>query len=63
MKALRKEEVEKRNQKFNTKTERNILGKMNSPFLVKLKYAFQNSEKLYMVMEFMRGGLFNNSFK
>ena len=58
MKALRKEEVEKRNQKFNTMTERNILSKMNSPFLVKLKYAFQNSEKLYMVMEFMRGGYF-----
>lgn len=56
MKVMKKEDVEKRNQKINTKTERNILGKMDSPFLVKLKYAFQNKEKLYLVMEFMRGG-------
>ena len=57
MKIIRKEDVEKRNQKVNTMTERKILGKVNSPFLVKLKYAFQNNDKLYMVMEFMRGGI------
>lgn len=56
MKIIRKEDVEKRNQKVNTMTERKILGKFNCSFLVKLKYAFQNSDKLYMVMEFMRGG-------
>lgn len=65
MKVIKKEDIEKRNQKINTKTERNILGKVDSPFLVKLKYAFQNNDKLYMVMEFMRGGNLNetNSFK
>lgn len=57
MKVIKKEDIEKRNQKTSTKTERNILGKMKSPFVVQLKYAFQNNDKLYMVMEFMRGGM------
>ena len=61
MKVIKKEDIEKRNQKINTKTERNILGNVDSPFLVKLKYAFQNNNKLYMVMEFMRGGNLNET--
>jgi len=36
--------------------ERNILSKINSPFVVDLKYAFQSSNKLYMVMELAIGG-------
>ena len=63
MKVIKKEDIEKKNQKIHTKTERNILGNMDSPFLVKLKYAFQNTDKLYMVMEFMRGGILNLYFR
>lgn len=58
MKILRKEIIEKRNQKLHTKAERQILGNMNCPFIVQLQYAFQTEEKLYLVMEFMRGGMF-----
>ena len=56
MKILKKETIEKRNQKIHTKAERDILQNMNCPFIVQLNYAFQTSEKLYLVMEFMRGG-------
>lgn len=57
MKVLRKDAIENRNQKFHTKAEREILQNMNSPFIVQLHYAFQTAEKLYLVMDFMQGGL------
>ncbi len=33
-----------------------MLAKINSSFIVKLQYAFQSPEKLYLVMEFLPGG-------
>ena len=57
MKILRKDAVAKRNQKFHTKAERQILETLNSPFIVKLHYAFQTKDKLYLVMDFMNGGI------
>ncbi|CAD8132736.1 unnamed protein product [Paramecium pentaurelia] len=36
--------------------ERKILSLINSPFMVKLHYAFQSPSRLYMVMDFMQGG-------
>ena len=33
-----------------------ILEHVNHPFLVGLAYAFQTSNKLYFIMQFMRGG-------
>ena len=56
MKILNKKEVEKRNQKIHTKAERSILENMNSPFIIQLNYAFQTTDKLYLVMDFMIGG-------
>lgn len=56
MKILNKETIEKRNQQFHTKSERNIMAKMDMPFIVKLQHAFQTPEKLYFVMEFVPGG-------
>ena len=37
-------------------TERNVLAKVNSPFLVDMQYAFQTESKLVFVMEFCQGG-------
>lgn len=59
MKVLKKSFVEKRNQKFHTKMERQILADMSCPFIVKLYYAFQTRDKLYLVMDFMNGGIAN----
>lgn len=56
MKVLKKRHVEKRNQRFHTKIEREILATMECPFIVKLHYAFQTKDKLYLVMDFMPGG-------
>ena len=56
IKMLKKDYIERRNQIFHTKTERNVLARVNHPFIVKLKYAFQNPKKLYFVLEFCAGG-------
>lgn len=56
MKSLRKDMIEQRNQKVHTKTEREILGEVNCPFIVQLRFAFQTPDKLYMVMDFVNGG-------
>lgn len=58
MKILKKENIEKRHQKIHTKAERQILENMNCSFIVQLNFAFQSEEKLYLIMEFMRGGYF-----
>ena len=40
-----------------TKTERSILESINChPFVVKLYYAFQDHEKLYLILEYAQGG-------
>ena len=36
--------------------ERNILASINHPFIVRLHYAFQTEGKLYLVLDFLRGG-------
>jgi serum/glucocorticoid-regulated kinase 2 len=37
------------------KAERNVLIAMNHPFIVKLHFAFQNDEKLFLVMDYCSG--------
>lgn len=36
--------------------ERNILADVEHPFIVKLHYAFQTPGKLYLILDFLRGG-------
>lgn len=56
MKIIKKSKIIKADRIVHTKTEKLILSHVNHPFLVSLKYAFQNETKLYFVMEFMKGG-------
>lgn len=56
MKILRKEMVIKRNQVEHTQAERSILQQLQHPFLMTLRYAFQSSAKLYLVLDFYQGG-------
>lgn len=56
MKVLLKEQLKQTNQILHTKSEREILEKISHPFIVKLIFAFQNPEKLYIVTEYMAGG-------
>jgi serine/threonine protein kinase len=37
-------------------TERDIMSRLNSPFLVNLVHAFQDDRECYFVMPFMQGG-------
>ena len=56
MKTLKKDAILKKNQKVNTEAERVILEKIKNPFIVRLHFAFQNTEKLYFVIDFLNGG-------
>jgi serine/threonine protein kinase len=56
MKVLKKDHVVKRKQVEHTMTERRILENIRHPFIVSLRYAFQTSQKLYMVFDYFNGG-------
>lgn len=56
MKVLRKANIIKRNQVAHTKTERNVLGRIDHPFIVGLNFAFQTKDKLYFVLDYCAGG-------
>ena len=56
MKIIKKKHIIELNQIEHTIAEKIILSRMNHPFLVSLKQAFQNEHKIYFVMEFMKGG-------
>jgi len=56
MKVLKKSEVVRRRQVEHTKAERRIMGGIDHPFIVSLRFAFQSSDKLYMVTDYCRGG-------
>ena len=56
MKILLKKQVILRHQEAHTKTERDLMVRINCPFIVNIKFAFQDSVKLYIITEFMQGG-------
>ena len=56
MKILNKSLLKLKKQQLHTKTERDLMVKVNCPFIVNIKSAFQDSLKLYIVSEFMQGG-------
>ncbi|XP_077823566.1 ribosomal protein S6 kinase alpha-1 isoform X17 [Macaca mulatta] len=55
MKVLKKATLKVRD-RVRTKMERDILADVNHPFVVKLHYAFQTEGKLYLILDFLRGG-------
>ena len=56
MKVLDKKFVVQKKQISHTKTERIALEKLKHPFIVKLRYAFQDIKNLYFITEFLQGG-------
>ena len=56
MKILSKNLLKIKRQQIHTKTERDLMVKINCPFIVNIKSAFQDIAKLYIVSEFMQGG-------
>jgi len=57
MKIINKDAVFKHNAVKHTMAERNVLRKINHPFIVSLKYSFQTEDKLYMILDYINGGI------
>ncbi|KAF5398918.1 Non-specific serine/threonine protein kinase [Paragonimus heterotremus] len=55
MKVLKKAVLKVRD-RIRTKMERDILTNIKHPFIVNLYYAFQTEGKVYLILEFLRGG-------
>ncbi|BGP33596.1 Serine/threonine-protein kinase [Rhodotorula toruloides] len=56
MKSLKKAEMFKKDQLAHVRAERDLLAESNSPWVVQLYYSFQDSNYLYLLMEFLPGG-------
>ena len=56
MKILEKKLLKLKKQQGHTKTERDLMVRINCPFIVNIKTAFQDETNLYLVSEFMQGG-------
>jgi serine/threonine kinase 38 len=56
MKKMNKSEMVYKNQVQHVRAERNILATSSSPWVVDLKFSFQDERFLYLVMEYLPGG-------
>lgn len=56
MKVMRKDTVIKNNHVDYMRAERDILTKVEHPFIVQLRYSFQTKSKLYLILDFINGG-------
>lgn len=56
MKTLLKSEMYKKDQLAHVKAERDVLAGSDSPWVVSLYYSFQDTQYLYLIMEFLPGG-------
>jgi serine/threonine protein kinase len=56
MKVLQKKKIESEGLYKYCLTERHVLSMTSHPFLVKLQFAFQNQQQLFLVMEYCSGG-------
>ncbi|KAG8923919.1 hypothetical protein FRC00_005692, partial [Tulasnella sp. 408] len=57
LKSIRKAHLALRNEITHTLAERTVLAKVNSPFIVPLKFSFQTPAKLYLLFPFYAGEL------
>lgn len=56
MKILKKSHLLKRGQIARTRTERKVLSIVDHPFIMKLHFAFQTDDKLFLVLDYCAGG-------
>lgn len=56
MKVLKKDVIAAKGQIEHTKSERDILFEVRHPYIVRLRYAFQSDDKLYLVTDYYNGG-------
>jgi serine/threonine protein kinase len=56
MKVVDKKFLAEKKQSRYMKAERDILTRVNHPFLISLRWAFHNPQKVYLVMDYFPGG-------
>ena len=56
IKILKKEDMIRKNMVAHVLAERKVLALSRNPYVVKLYYAFQSRDYLYLVMEYLIGG-------
>ena len=56
MKKMKKAEMINKNQAKHIKAERDVLAKADNPWIVQLKFSFQDDQFLYLCMEYLPGG-------
>ncbi|KAJ8552886.1 hypothetical protein K7X08_020279 [Anisodus acutangulus] len=56
MKVMRKDKILEKDHAEFMKTERDVLTKIDHPFVVQLRYSFQTKYRLYLVLDFVNGG-------
>ncbi|XP_068317934.1 serine/threonine-protein kinase AtPK2/AtPK19-like [Pyrus communis] len=56
MKVMRKDRIMEKNHAEYMKAERDILTKIDHPFIIQLRYSFQTKYRLYLVLDFVNGG-------
>ena len=56
MKVLLKSYLKQKHQEEHTKTERDLMISINSPFILNIRFAFQDQTQLYIITDFMQGG-------
>ena len=56
IKKMRKEDMLSKNQIIHVRTEREILTSAKNPWIVNLRYSFQDETYLYLVMDYLPGG-------
>ena len=56
MKELSKSKIKINKQEENSKSERDLMIELTNPFIVNIKFAFQDETKLYIVSEFLQCG-------
>jgi serine/threonine protein kinase len=56
LKILKKEHILKTKNLTNIKNEKRLLEKIDCSFIIKLRFTFQNREKIFMVLDYYNGG-------
>ena len=56
LKEMSKLKIIERKSEYSINFEREILSKLHNPFIVNMYYAFQDSNNLYLVMDYLKGG-------
>jgi len=56
MKQIRKDLIVQMHQVDHIQSEREILGNLEFPFIIKMHYAFQTKKKLFFVFNYVKGG-------